>query len=294
VLVGCLALAAGVFWHGEAPACITILPPASLVGLPANGDIEVPTDVVPFYDSTLAHFDASALGVGSFLLTSSGGDQVAVAAAVTSALELTPQTQLLPNTEYTLRGSWTTSSAENVVVELGFTTGAGPLSSLPPAPTAFLQSYEIEGDGFSSCGPPAAATCVALPADAVVEWKHVDASGQGTYLEGAGYLSRGPFFTNFSGSITCIQLRTRALNATYSDPVTLCGAGAPLVRLAGAQQVGCTPDGLTHDGPLAHDAGGGCGVTAGATPARSSPVWVLSVLAAISAMRRVRRTRRHS
>jgi hypothetical protein len=290
VVAGFATLAGGVFWHDQADACVTLLPPASLVGLPANGDTEVPTDVVPFYASLRA-----PPGQGSFVLISSGGDQVAVAAATRdpSTIELTPQNQLLPNTQYTLRGTWTTSSGENVVLELGFTTGPGPLSSPPAPPSAFLQHYAFEGS-LTSCSPPRTGTCVALPAGVVVGATELDAIGQAPFGE---YLHRGPFFVNLSGidqgtPSTCIRLRTRALNATYSDPVTLCGAGAPLVRLDGDQKIACTPDGFTHDGPVAKDdasaAGGGCQVAA---PRHTSAAWALTLLALIPAMRRLTRRR---
>jgi hypothetical protein len=60
-----------------------------------------------------------------------------------------------------------------------------------------------------------------LPADTVVASTYVDSFGQVGFIWEP--LDRGPFFVNLSGidqgsNFTCIQLRTRALNATYKPP----------------------------------------------------------------------------
>ncbi len=283
-------MAAGFSWQAEALACVTAAPPPALVGVPAAGDTDVPTDVVLFYERT--PFDLEPVGV---LLTSSDGAQVAVTVNLHSLnLELTPQSQLLPNTLYTLGGTWKTFSGESSL-ELSFTTGAGPLTAPPSSPKPVLQHYRIEGDDLTSCSPPTAGTCFALPADSVVGSTYVDATGQpqGSFGE---VLHLGSFFDYLSGvdrdaPFPCVQLRTRALNATYSEPVTLCGTGAPMVHLEGNQHVGCTPNGLTHDGPTAD--GCGCEVALGG-PSRPPPVWVLTALAVFSTTRRLRKRRPRS
>ena len=118
---------------------------------PADGATNVPTDVLPLYDALAGHMPFP--GTDSFpprdpptlALTAPDGTIIPVTASLSHNWwgELKPQSQLAPNTQYTLSGSWSDSfsQSETVSLSLSFTTGSGPLSAAPAVPTAGMQRY---------------------------------------------------------------------------------------------------------------------------------------------------------
>ncbi|HEY0463561.1 MAG TPA: hypothetical protein VGC79_05105 [Polyangiaceae bacterium] len=214
----------------------------------------MPTDVVPFYDLSL--LAASNRTITEFSLTSSAGDTLAVqqAEAHSYTIDLTIEKALQPNTKYTLVANLDASLNPNAAntLSLTFTTGAGPVSAPPAPPQASLQHYQL-GDGpKSSCSPWVEGTCVAVSAGFPIEETYIYESGQES-LSSALHLA--PWFNDLTEispgtGASCVKLRTRAPNATYSSPVVLCGAGAPFATIRGSEAIGCTSQGLTQDGKV--------------------------------------------
>ncbi len=211
-----------------------------------------------------------------------------------SHFELVPPNELEPLTTYTLRGRWTPSGlSEEVTIALSFTTGAGRLDSVPAAPSASMRHYRLSGGPSSTCGPPPVGTCVSMAAGTLVQTTYLDSFGQEhgpspdpNSAPIDGYLYDGPFFTDLAGiaqgtNYECVLLRTRAINGSLSQPTVLCGDDAPLFELSGGLTVGCTPEGLTHDGELvlaseSTPAAEGCSVTPD-RPSIASPLVMLVV-----------------
>jgi hypothetical protein len=249
-----LACAVGAFLgHRTASACSTTPPPPALVGSPSDGDVEVPTDVLPFYDSTAA--EIQDLTQVEFSLTSSTGDSIGIKANATyqGTFELTPDHPLEPSTKYTLL-----ATLAGATPSVAFTTGSGPVSSAPLPPSARLQHYQFGQPLQNDCSPWAAGTCVAVANGLPVEAVDIDQLGQDAPFR---YLYTTSWFENLSGidqgtPDVCVRLRSRAANGTFSTPVVLCGAGAPLSTIRGSEQIACTPNGITQDGALVVDPSG--------------------------------------
>jgi hypothetical protein len=238
-------LAFGMLESRTTSACSTRAPVPALRGYPSEGATEVPTDVVPFFasESSLRLTDAE------FTLTAADGEvtQARVARAQVSIVELTFEKALQPNTAYTLAAKLNGPMGPYFVesLSLSFTTGAGPLTEVPPPPLAFLQKYRFT-HAVSSCEPGAESTCVAITSGLPVEatpTTEAGEDGQDTYLQSASW---------FGGmDLGCTRLRTRAPNGTYSAPVVLClGDDVPLFTISGSERLTCTPEGITHDGVL--------------------------------------------
>jgi MYXO-CTERM domain-containing protein len=104
------------------------------------------------------------------------------------------------------------------------------------------------------------------------------------------YLYERGAWTNLSGidqgtQDNCVELRTRAANGTYSEPIVLCGKDAPHYRLTGSPDLTCTADGLAQDGKLVTGSAASCSFTSGQSGV--TPFWL--TLAAVLALRRRRR-----
>jgi hypothetical protein len=275
--------------------------------------VEVPTDVVPFYDAS----NVSDLVLADFTLTSSAGDAIVAQAAARQlyTVDLELEKTLQPNTTYTLVASLDAPSGYHLTDSVTFTTGAGPASAVPAPPQAFLQHYQFDQPRASSCSPMAEGTCVAVTGGLAIEETPLDEFGQEWR---SVYLHRGPWFTNLSGinqgtGLRCVKLRTRGANAVYSSPVELCGAEAPLFTLRGSERIACTSQGMTQDGALVTASRGGPEGSAGSsgteidsppgsapgtagcsmTPlSRASASSALSALFALALAARFRRARR--
>jgi hypothetical protein len=177
-----------------------------------------------------------------------------------------------------------TQALNRVEDTLTFTTGAGVLTEQPQPPDAVLTHFELANDLSSRCGPLKTGTCVSVADDnAWLDYAFIDEFDQRQPPESA----HGSFYADLSGieqgtNFKCVSIRTRALNATYSAPVELCGADAPLVKLSklgDTARITCTNAGLgwsNATGNEGHARGtdstlssssGGCAVARPAAPA---------------------------
>ena len=273
---------AATHWPATGRACSNPAPPISLVGSPVDGELDVPTDVVPFFDSITARLTGIDPSAVRFTLTSGSGDVVRATAARSQVwtFAVTPERRLEPNTMYTLKGEWATlPDGGPAEASLVFTTGAGPVAAEPSPPRAHLQHYKFEDVPLTSCSPQKAGTCVSVPARSIVEYAFADGSKpDATAGFDSRYLMTGPFFTNISGieqgyPFDCVRLRERAANGTYSSPLLLCRPDGAVFTITGNDRIGCTADGLTHDGNVVvvpPDAGGNDGgMDSGATTSDS-------------------------
>ncbi|HKY35413.1 MAG TPA: hypothetical protein VJN18_05705 [Polyangiaceae bacterium] len=238
----------------SANACSILTPPPELDGYPSEGATDVPTDVIPFYNTWSLQLPDTL--PSSVRFESSDGDIVEATAQKTheDAISLFPETALEPLTSYTLTVVKPSVPSSGIVAQglsLEFTTGAGPVELTPEPPAAWLQHYRFGEQSFTSCSPQRAGTCVALDLELPVQAEYIDEIGQALWT----HLIRGPWFTNLSGidqgaNIAFVRLRLRAANGTYSEPVNLSGEGVPLVTLHGSENIACTPAGITQDDVL--------------------------------------------
>jgi hypothetical protein len=284
------------------------------VGAPREGDVDVPTDVVPFYDALAARLNIDDLGASGaeFTMTSSTGDVVRTSYAKSHVwtFDLTPERHLEPHATYTLRGTWNLmgsgAAPTSVEVALVFTTGDGPLAQMPPAPAARLQHYRFQNTARTSCSPSETGTCVSFASGLPVSVGHFIAGQDGGRFNPYDYLYQGPFFTDIAGVMQhtpfdCIELQTRAPNAKKSEPTVLCRGDGPLAILTGSETIACTAQGLTHDGGVvappptgssgdAGESGASCAIGSGRRGADAR--WgALVALAVLGLSRRVVRVR---
>lgn len=297
--------AAGLATPVPANACSIVLGPPALRGTPADGAVDVPTDVVPVYDVIAAQMSESSLPAATFVLTDDAGQSTAVTArqSFVQSFELFPAAPLQPSTRYTLRGTWatTTSTPGGTDLSLSFTTGPGASTDVLTPPTASLAHYQLTSMTLNTCAPPHTGSCVAIPSDTLVRVSYIDSFGQevawrapdGTFQP---YLMTGPFLTDLSGinqgtNFDCVRLQTRAANGAFSDDATvLCGRDAPTFHLTGSDAIACTPGGITQqgklvDGPAPNAA---CSI-AGIRSGDAGAAWWLALATTGLAVRRRRR-----
>lgn len=262
----------------EARACSVAAPPPDLRGMPTDGDVAVPTDVVPFYDWSEAGLTDDTKPSAQFILTSDLGEMIPLTARWTYVwdFELYHEMPLRPLTRYTLHGAWITGDQTQVTANLSFTTGNGALGAAPPSPAASMSHYAYRGSNLTTCDIYPNGSCVSFPADTTVVATYVDSFGQELGWDSASnspgqgaYLYARPFFTNLSGidqgtNFLCVKLRERGANSKLSDPVSFCGKDAPLYDLDTSPRITCTAAGLTQDGQPVQQgelSGGGCSVS---------------------------------
>jgi hypothetical protein len=246
VVIGSAALAWVLASPGSARACSIAAPPAALVGYPANGQVGVPTDVVPFYDMSTARI--GDIASAEFELLSAAGDAIALLAEerYSRKVELVPASPLLPNTKYRIRLAVPNGESVNGVE---FITGSGAYEGTPAPPSASLQHYQLEYDSHSSCGPSRTGTCVMLDGSVPVEVSYASPGGvDPTYV----YLQEASFLTNLSGieqgtPYDCVVLRARAPNGVFSEPVERCREDGAMLTFSNAARLTCTSAGLLHE-----------------------------------------------
>ena len=304
IAAGVGLLAVFVFLPRRGDACITAPEPTALVGFPADGDADVPTNVRPVFDGLRADLSDPPLQSARFEIVSASGEVIAAEAKPTHFwhFELFPAAELKPLTAYTVRGSWTGGDRQMVTSAISFTTGAARLETPPALPTASIRHYYWPAGSKVLCGPPPSASCVSVAGDTWTQANLIDEFGQeqtryasdGTPLTG-GYLYRGSFFTNVSGldqgtNFVCVRLRSRAADGRLSEPVDLCRQDGALYQLAGAAPIACTEAGLTHQGRLvtASETMSGCSLGGPGAPNAIG----LGVLAALAVGRRLTSRRR--
>jgi len=234
-------------------ACSRTGDPDVLVGVPADGDTDVPTDVVIYY---LLAFSSP----GNFELRDASGAEVAVSArpAGNFAVELAPAKLLRANARYTLTVTWSLKH------EVTFETGAGPLATPPEPPRAVVQSYRLGVDSSTECGPPGSGSCVSVADDSAwLIYTRISALGN----ERESYTTRGSFQVNLASDpdLPCVDIRARALNGARSAPLRVCGTDGPvqnLTALFASPRLRCSAAGLAWC-----DESGHAGIAAGANGA---------------------------
>jgi hypothetical protein len=267
VVASLVVLAAWQAGREPVSACLYPAPDPALDGTPADGDRDVPTDVVPFYRYPYGVMPSFPIDTsvpptvpGNFTLHAADGSKVDLQARHVDvwSYELQPKRALAPNTAYTLRGEWSANPMTGQPAssdEVHFTTGPGPLSAPPAAPVASLQHYRLVGDVISSCGPEPVGTCASVADErSIVLATYIDVYKQ----EQSTYDLRGSsFITNLSGvdqhtPDSCVKLRARAANGVLSEPTLLCGAdfGAP-VEFPVTASIRCTSMGVVEIMPVA-------------------------------------------
>jgi hypothetical protein len=245
LLLGGLALPAS-----QAKACSRTPGLPGFSGVPRDAAVDVPTDVVPIY---------RAFEGGTFRLTSATGTEVAVTAVPGPSgwITLSPANPLEPRTRYGLHWHFDriTAPAQVFDLDLSFTTGDGPLTTKPEPPVATVHHLAYDDPGRSSCAQEPYSTCIATPANLMVEaLMFVDDPDGGAYPgPGVASLSEGPTWINISGlddtgvstgRPRCVRLRTRAANGSFSDPSILCTKDGLHHHVATSLPVLCTPSGL--------------------------------------------------
>jgi len=223
--------------------------PPRLWGVPASGREGVPTNVVPA-------FDAAYLGIGlertldglQFALRTSAGQEIPIDVSLSQGagyLSIQPARPLEPYTTYLLEAVILQPIARDDPdsLSLSFTTGAGPLDSVPPPISGVVQHWwSPEG---ASEDHPGEGLCVGFPAtagDELVETRYVkpESGNPDPALTDAFYLDATleaePFLTasgdggraasNYHD--LCVRLRRRAIDGSFSAPTTACSSYAPI------------------------------------------------------------------
>ena len=245
-------------------ACVDVAPPPALIGFPGEGDVGVPTDVVPVFDRLQAGYGDvfSGESAPAFELIAESGLSVPVSFRRSHAwhFELRPGSPLKPNTRYTIRAQfpYPNQSSAPITVSLSFTTGAGPLAGAPARPEAKLE-HVLTPDAVcaTSCDcPRKARSCLTLPTgvftEAAYSWSQdfsvFDLPDEDLRPGSRPYLLDGPSTDNLTGidqgtGHRCVRLRTRGANGGYSEPLILCREDGSQRTVPGDIRIGCTAQG---------------------------------------------------
>ena len=234
-------------WTAPASACGPA--PPTLHGRPLDGNTNVPTDAVPFYNEPLAWLDNRLSSARFVLMSPTGNIPTTATHRPTSTFDLKPERSLSPNTKYTLHGTWTVPVSKEfptgtVDRSLEFTSGAGPYDKVLAAPKAGVQHYvlkEIDGT-FLGAG-----SCIFFPSDLPIEATFFSAAGDGG-AEWGPRLFLGPFFHDLSGVTQnehdCVRLRLRAPNGDMSAPTVVCRNDGPLLMVTPNDELLCRWNGI--------------------------------------------------
>lgn len=245
---GCVAACALLAWVAvsfaarDAHACPNAAPEIKLDGVPADGDVDVPTDVIPYY-AILDRVDASD-ALARFTITAKDGTVMLARFRVADEThyELAPDDPLQANTKYVLRAEFVATSFFNMAgsAEVHFTTGDGPVETPPEPPRARLIHYNL--DRASDC-LPSFGTCVSIGDDRTVVVMSVADEKDMLGIVGG----RGSFFSPIDLPPTflrCAQIRARALNGTLSEPIMLCGSTVVSLEFHDTDRLECSSEGL--------------------------------------------------
>ena len=235
-LLGCLGLA--LCAPSPSRACQEFVSPPWLVGVPANDETGVPTNVILFYEvpALVVYRPLPDEVPGAFSLKSSDGEVLgfSLRRQCEAHFELIPAQALQPNTSYVFSASWIFEGGREVSEQLSFVTGDGPLERAPEPPRAIMQNYATTNPDRNTCSTPLAGNCVSLADEQPwVEYSLIDELGQNVRT----YCRRGSSVVSRSGpspyvNYRCVGLRTRAANGWFSKRVRLCEADAPKLDLS--------------------------------------------------------------
>ena len=213
---------------------------------PRDGDIGVPTNVVPWVRGIWGRPPTAWLQAGAerldLTVTSFGFD----GSNPFGVAELSPAAPLRAATTYEVH----VALEGYPFLVMSFTIGPGPLSTPPPDPPVLRRAQRYEGMG-STCALTYA--CTSDPGGGTLE---LSVDGEPVALEDTGTLFR-------AGSAVpdeCVELRRRDLAGRRSSPAVLCGS--PVFRgpapFIGADSPGlrCDDGRLFLDGEPLDDPGG--------------------------------------
>jgi hypothetical protein len=265
----------------EAAACSGCLEEVS-DGQPADGAVDVPTDVQPWVRGVRV----TGRSAPNAVLEDGTGRPVSTEVrALPSArgraqcapfdLEITPAAPLSPHTTYTLRVGGPDGGPDDVRV---FTTGDGPSEDAVPAPP----NPPIALFGPDQCGGPQA--CVGVARGVALE---LTVSHEGQVDQ--RYLASASHLATLSGATgQCFEARTRDLSGRRSSAAEICVDDLPAYDglAMAALEAGCRVETDATDADAsstrAPDDGGDCAVHApGRAPgaARSARPWLLALCA---------------
>jgi hypothetical protein len=288
-------LAVGVTATEVADACTFPRLPPALDGYPGDGAVDVPIDVVPFYDAGAAElgWDERGLRGGTLTLRDANGTEVPITLQEPhpGTLALVPGAELEPNAHYSLELAPSDAGNESFSTLLEFETGT-QRAAAPEPPPAFLQHYEfLDGQEAACASNWRRGTCLAFPAGVTLVGTYADAHGTpwGSFND---HVWTKPTFVDLTGidqgtPYECVELRMRAANGTFSEPTRLCGADAPFFELDGNDGAVCTPDGISFQGRLVTDSApsdagerptgrdSGCSVTGSGKSANGLIPWLM-------------------
>lgn len=233
-----LALGLAVCATQPASAC-SYAYPTGYFGAPADGETNVPTDVVlsVSWGNLVRSFGEEALEQLDITLAAEGEEPIGVTVErpYLGYLALAPERELEPNTRYQL----TLAVPDADPIGMEFTTAEGPLEEAPPAPSATLEAFRMVDYVPSTCNLPAAGSCLAIPDDTWVQVRTLDAQGEPNAVSPT-YLVRGAHFARNPNDANCLELRTRALNGVLSEAAASCFDVAPLYELRDLSYPLCT------------------------------------------------------
>lgn len=273
-------------------------------GEPANGAVDVPTDVIPWVSGSNCGIvgrllDASGAEVPTDPRSLEGDEQTHDTAA-----EFVPRAALSPGTHYALEVHVGSTSSRTVRIE--FTTGSGVLGGAAPDAPTVIGEVATRTGATTSCGDHAV-TCVSSREGGTLEVGRRDATGAfvGILMFDATSLSAndGYWLGEQATSSFCIAVRRRDLAGRRSPSVDLCSDSVAHYSVPGDGFLPITcanglvlvnserraPDapGSSSDGGTTGRAGGCSAAPRGARPA---PVWAAGLgLLLVLAQRRATR-----
>jgi hypothetical protein len=235
-------------------ACPTISDPPKLEGVPADGQLAVPTNVVMHYVTPCTeqtNEEPSQRIRREYFLRTADGTRVELSGKIISRLqvELTPSAPLAPNTAYVLEALWTVPGGEVKKASLTFTTDLEPSDEIPEPPEAVWRNYKFPPFTRQSCPPPTVGACISVQDDGEwYEYTRIDGVNKPEPSE----LRRGSFILEGLDLIEharfpCFELRRFGANGARSQPLQLCTWNAEQTDLTSTNEltlVHCSAKGL--------------------------------------------------
>jgi hypothetical protein len=221
-------------------ACTIVAPGPSLEGQPADGAMDVPTDVVLVFRTPNAPRPVDDLESipGEYTLRTDSGAAVELKPLVSlgrgAYFELAPTASLAPATRYTLEARWTYPDGSQTNDKLTFETGTGPLAAAAEPARALMLSYQLKYEGHeSTCGPQESASCIAVDDDdawyELVELR--DGVATTPWLVQGSTMVYRPVDEPRDAD-RCVEVRRLLANGSRGQPLRLCAADSSLSDLS--------------------------------------------------------------
>ena len=209
-------VAATYFKPTDALACTCIGQAVISNSVPADGEVDVPTNIVPWVhvSGDLELFDADDKRVPH---TVTGDFEPTTGCSQYS--ELVPEFELLPNTTYTLRA--TSDFREESEDSISFTTGGGAIALAPPAPPTLNAAFFDARNYLNSCIGDEFQGCAAGAYEGLVE-VIVTADGETIRQYVQAVASELPLYLRSEGEEVCAELRARDTLGQRSEARIFC------------------------------------------------------------------------